>query len=221
MKDCAVSDMVKEIKILLDRNQESPSLLPDDSDTLSQGELIRSKIVDAAKMILTNAPSPFVEGTELENPNVSWNLSYGTYVGKVNLPSDLLRILSVKVSDWVRPAKVIMDNDDEYKLQTCRFGVRGNSEKPVAVIVHSDGARYLELYTSTTDEATLKLSYVQQPSINAGGNISLPDLLVDAVKYMAGYLVCISLGDSDTANGLLSVARDLAGIANVEPSQPQ
>ena len=51
MVEDAVSDLVKEVKVLLDRNQESAGLLaPDDSDTLSQAELIESKIVDAARI---------------------------------------------------------------------------------------------------------------------------------------------------------------------------
>ena len=53
MSTYAVSELVKEVKVLLDRNQESAGLLtPTDSDTLSQGELIQSKIVDAARIIL-------------------------------------------------------------------------------------------------------------------------------------------------------------------------
>ena len=54
MVEYAVSDLVKEVKVLLDRNQESAGLLaPSDSDTLSQAELIESKIVDAARIILS------------------------------------------------------------------------------------------------------------------------------------------------------------------------
>ena len=138
----------------------------------------------------------------------------------MELPSDLIRVLSVKVSDWIRPGRIISENDDEYKLQTSRFGVRGNVERPVAAIVHAGGKRYIELYTSNSDDATLDLSYVKLPSINAG-TIDLPQGLVDAVKYMTAYLVCVSLGDNDTANGLLSVAKNLAGIVDIEPSQMQ
>jgi hypothetical protein len=58
MVEYAVSDLVKEVKVLLDRNQESAGLLaPTDTDTLSQGELIQSKIVDAARIILEDAPA--------------------------------------------------------------------------------------------------------------------------------------------------------------------
>ena len=53
------------------------------------------------------------------------------------------------------------------------------------------------------------------PSISEG-NIELPETLKDSIVYMAGYLTCISLGDTDTASGLLGVARKLAHI--VEPT---
>lgn len=215
-----VSTLVKEVKVILDRNQESAALVPDDSDTLSQGELIQSRIVDAAKLILTDAPSELVEGAMLTDGKVLWQSSHGAYVGKVQLPSDLIRILSVRVSDWIRPGKLISEEDDEYKLQSCRFGLRGNVERPVAAIVHIGGERYMELYTSNTNDATLDLSYVKLPDISIG-MIGLPLGLKDAIVYMTAYLVCVSLGDSSTAEGLLSVARNLAGIANVEPSQMQ
>lgn len=215
-----VSTLVKEVKVILDRNQESAALVPDDSDTLSQGELIQSRIVDAAKLILTDAPSELVEGAMLTDGKVLWQSSHGAYVGKVQLPSDLIRILSVRVSDWIRPGKLISEEDDEYKLQSCRFGLRGNVERPVAAIVHIGGERYMELYTSNTNDATLDLSYVKLPDIS-NGMIGLPQGLKDAIVYMTAYLVCVSLGDSSTAEGLLSVARNLAGIANVEPSQMQ
>lgn len=215
-----VSTLVKEVKVILDRNQESAALVPDDSDTLSQGELIQSRIVDAAKLILTDAPSERVEGAILTDGKVRWQSSHGAYVGKVQLPSDLIRILSVRVSDWIRPGKLISEEDDEYKLQSCRFGLRGNVERPVAAIVHIGGERYMELYTSNTNDATLDLSYVKLPDIS-NGMIGLPQGLKDAIVYMTAYLVCVSLGDSSTAEGLLSVAKNLAGIANVEPSQMQ
>lgn len=215
-----VSTLVKEVKVILDRNQESAALVPDDSDTLSQGELIQSRIVDAAKLILTDAPSELVEGAMLTDGKVLWQSSHGAYVGKVQLPSDLIRILSVRVSDWIRPGKLISEEDDEYKLQSCRFGLRGNVERPVAAIVHIGGERYMELYTSNTNDATLDLSYVKLPDIS-NGMIGLPLGLKDAIVYMTAYLVCVSLGDSSTAEGLLSVAKNLAGIANVEPSQMQ
>lgn len=214
MVEYAVSDLVKEVKVLLDRNQESAGLLaPSDSDTLSQAELIESKIVDAARIILSDAPE--VEGTSCKNA-VTWTDSNGYYVGKMVLPTDMLRILSVKAEGWNRPAEIISESDDAYKYQNCKYGVRGNPERPIAAIVHTANGKSIELYTSKKQDATLAFIYVQVPSITTEQKISLPSVLKDAILYMAGYLACISLGDTDTASGFLGVARKLAHI--VEPT---
>lgn len=213
----AVSDLVKEVKVLLDRNQESAGLLaPSDSDTLSQAELIESKIVDAARIILSDAPDDMVEGTSCTN-DVTWTDSNGYYVGNMILPTDMLRILSVKAEGWNRPAEIISESDDAYKHQNCKYGVRGNPERPIAAIVHTADGKSIELYTSKKNDATLAFIYVKIPSITTEQKISLPSVLKDAILYMAGYLTCISLGDTDTASGFLGVARKLAHI--VEPTE--
>lgn len=214
MVEYAVSDLVKEVKVLLDRNQESAGLLaPSDSDTLSQAELIESKIVDASRIILSDAPE--VEGISCKN-DVTWTDSNGYYVGKMVLPTDMLRILSVKAEGWNRPAEIISESDDAYKYQNCKYGVRGNPERPIAAIVHTANGKSIELYTSKKQDATLTFIYVQVPSITTEQKISLPSVLKDSILYMAGYLTCISLGDTDTASGFLGVARKLAHI--VEPT---
>lgn len=216
MVEYAVSDLVKEVKVLLDRNQESAGLLtPDDTDTLSQAELIESKIVDAASIILSDAPEDMVEGTACTNA-VTWEDSNGYYVGKMILPIDMLRILSVKAEDWTRSATIISESDDAYKYQNCKYGVRGNPERPIAAIVHTTNGKSIELYTSKKQNATLAFIYVQVPSVTTEKKIMLPSTLKNSIIYMAGYLTCISLGDTDTASGFLGVARKLAHI--VEPT---
>ena len=84
MSTYAVSELVKEVKVLLDRNQETSGLLtPTDTDTLSQGELIQSKIVDAARIILKDAPASMLDGKTFNELNTAWEESNGAYVGTV------------------------------------------------------------------------------------------------------------------------------------------
>ena len=216
MVEYAVSDLVKEVKVLLDRNQESAGLLaPSDSDTLSQAELIESKIVDAARIILSDAPEDMVGGTSCTNA-VTWTDSNGYYVGEMVLPADMLRVLAVEAEGWNRPAEIISESDDAYKYQNCKYGVRGNPERPIAAIVNTANGKSIELYTSKKNDATLAFIYVQIPSITAEQKISLPCVLKDSIIYMAGYLTCVSLGDTDTASKFIEVARKLAHI--VEPT---
>ena len=188
MVEYAVCDLVKEVKVLLDRNQESAGLLaPADTDTLSQGELIQSKIVDAARIILEDAPASMLDGKTFNGLNTAWAESNGAYVGTVYLPSDMIRLINVKASDWNRSAEIITEEDDVYKIQCNRFGVRGNPERPIAALIHNSGNRYLELFTSKSNTATVSLTYVGIASIS-DGNIDLPETLKDSIVDMAAYL---------------------------------
>ena len=163
-----------------------------------------------------DAPAYMLDGEKFDGLKTAWTESNGAYVGTVYLPSDMIRLLNVKASDWNRSAEIITEEDDAYKIQCNRFGVRGNPERPIAALIHNSGNRYLELFTSKGNTATVSLNYVGMPSINEG-NIDLPETLKDSIVYMAGYLTCISLGDTDSASGLLGVARKLAHI--VEPTE--
>lgn len=221
MVEYAVSDLVKEVKVLLDRNQESAGLLtPDDTDTLSQAELIESKIVDAARIIEEEAPYYLVAGKNILNLVAPTFTKIGdTYIGRIALPTDFMRLLTIQMDDWDRPAKIISSEDEEYHLQFCKYsGVRGNPHKPVAALVQSSsGDLELELFASKSLKAKLKYgTYIPIPSIS-NGSIMICEKLKDAIVYMAGYLTCISLDDTDTASKFIGVARKLAHI--VEPTE--
>ena len=216
MEKYAVSDLVKEVKVILDRNQETAEMVPGDTDTLSQGEIIRGVIVDAAKTIERNAAGSLLDGITYHSAKATWTLMNGAYVGYITLPSNLMRVDMVKVSDWERSTFVASEGDDRYKMQGNRW-VRGNVQNPFAVLVHYKGELALELYTSNSSDATVDFSYVPTPSIDSDGNIELCSKLKDAIVYMAASLACISLGDTESAASYKSTAYELAGI--VEPSQ--
>lgn len=221
MKEYAVSDLVKEVKVILDRNQESAALVPTDSDTLSQGDIIRGVIVDAARIIEEKAPLHLLAGKNILNLVApTFELVGDTYVGRIALPSDFMRLLVVQMNDWDRPAKVISSEDDEYRLQFCKYsGARGNPHKPIAALVQSSsGDLELELFASKSLQAKLKYgTYMIIPSISEDGNIEICERLKDAVVYMAAYLTCIALGDTQSAVGYKATAYELADI--VETSQ--
>lgn len=215
--ECAVSDLVKEVKVILDRNQESDALLtPDDSDTLTQGKLIESRIEDAATIIESLAPPHKVNGSHY-SPSPTWTFVNGLYVGKLELMDSVMRVLSVRASDWNRNARIITEHDEEYAYQNSKFGVRGNPDRPIAVLINNRGSNALELYSSSTNEG-VSLSYVSYPKVE-NGNINLPQGLKDSVLYMCASLVCVSLGDMTSAANHRAVAYRLADID--EPSQTQ
>lgn len=219
MDSYAVEGLVREIKNILDRNQENAELIPTDSDTLSQGEIIKSKLVDATKLIESNASLQMLSGYSYkDNGSLRMEANNGMYVGKVPLPKDLLRLLSVRMSGWERPAKIISELDDEYGWQSNRFGVRGNPQRPIAAVVQSNGDLQLELYTCKTATETLNCTYIPIPYID-NGVIFMCKKLKESILYMAASLVCTTLGDTDTASSLKSTAFELANITELSKTQ--
>ncbi len=211
-----VSELVSEVKVILDRNQETSALVPEDTDTLSQAELIESVLLPATRTIEQLAPVEMLGDltTQITSPRVTWTNVNGAYMGTITVPEEMLRIVSVRASDWDRPGTIILDTDKAYAWQSNVY-VRGNTEAPIVAFTHKSGQRTLELYTSKTDKATVDFTYLDDPSIRKtvdGLYINVCWLLHDAIVYMAASLVCDSIGDSQTATSLKAIAYQLAGI---------
>lgn len=221
----SVSELVRAVKVILDRNQEKEGLLtPEDSDTLSQGELIESKLVEAAKIIEWNAPKEKIDYhlTARQDGN---SIEIGDYYyRREKLPTDFFRLLSVSCDgEWERNATIIGEEDDRAKMVRNKWRVCGTPEQPIAVVkMHTeyDGmmGRFVESYAMKEENSIPAILYLPMPEVK-DGNITLCTEIKDAILYMAASLVCVSLGDNDTAAGLRSVAYRLANI--VEPQETQ
>ena len=147
-------------------------------------------------------------------PKITWEeRSAGSYIGRLPLPKMLMRLMSVKMSDWSRPGRIITEDDAEYLWQSSDFaGVRGNPHKPIAAIVSTDEGMTLELYSCKSISAKVERgAYINYPEIS-GGSISLAEKLKQAIVYEAARLVCLTMGDVQTAAGLEQTAMRLAGM---------
>lgn len=220
MDSYAVEGLAKEVKVILDRNQESAELIPNDSDTLSQGEIIKNRLVEATKIIESNAPLYMLSGYEIGTKDtLSFKQAGSLYVGEVQLPKDLMRLLMVRMSDWERGGKIIQETDEEYAWQCSRFGVKGNPQRPIAAVVqNADGDLSMELYSCNSSAATLSCTYIPLPYID-NGVIFMCKKLKESILYMAASLVCTSLGDTTTASSMQSMAFRLADIEEKTQTQ--
>lgn len=150
---------------------------------------------------------------------LSFKQSGGLYVGEVQLPKDLMRLLMVRMSDWERGGKIIQETDEEYVWQCSRFGVKGNPQRPIAAVVqNADGDLSMELYSCKTSAATLSCTYIPLPYID-NGVIFMCKKLKESILYMTASLVCTSLGDTATASSMQSTAFRLADIEEKTQTQ--
>lgn len=232
-----VSDLVKEIRVAIDSNLESDQLATiGDMDQLALEEIIGSKIAEAARIVVLNAPSYLLDGAatipvapassrasalsddeeddddtgdgEPKDPSIEWK----TTAGRISLPGDFLRLVSFKMSDWsYAVSEAISQTDPMYAQQFSRYGgLRGCPQRPVVAIVPRGTGLVLEFFSCKGGEtATVDHAlYIQIPSVE-NGQIKLCEKLHDATVYYAAYLTAISTGEATLAEALLGIVNEL------------
>ena len=213
-----ISDIVKEVKIAIDENVDSTSMegLPDE-DTLKLNEIIESKVVDAARIIMVNAPVHLLDNGKPFAESITWQSAPGYGMGYIHLPDDFLRLVSFKMSDWDYAVTVAITEDSpQYQMQRSRFaGVRGNPQKPVVAITQQPVGLVLEFYSCNSGEnaAVVRARYIPVPRIR-NHRIEFPEKLRSAIVYYTAYLTSLSLGNGDAAAAMLSTSRELAEITS-------
>lgn len=208
-----VDELKQEIKIALDQNKTSALLLEaGDIDTLSLDEVVESKIVDAVRIIETQAPVYLLDHGKPFGESIGWKGQAGYGAGYVLLPDDFMRLVSFQMSDWSRQVSVAITEDDPlYAQQQSRYpGVRGCPQKPVVAITNQPVGHYLEFYSCTGGESVSvkRAQYIPMPRIE-NGRIEICEKLKSAVVAYAAYLAAQSLQEAEWAERLLNIAKEL------------
>lgn len=210
-----VSDLIAEVRVVMDRNNTSAPLLAEgDIDTLTIEEIIEASLPRAARIIEGNAPHHLIDSGKPFGQSISWESRRGIGSGSIHLPDDYLRLVVFQMSDWSRPVtETISEDDDEYAVQRSRYGVKGNPQRPVVAVVQQPIGLVLEFYSCEAgDKAYVKRArYLPIPKVRKG-KIELCEKLKDAVVYYTGYLAYLSLGDANSAALLRATANQLAEI---------
>ena len=176
----SLSQIISDTRVWIGHNHEDRQLIAiEDPYTLSLDELIRSKVEMAARAVLREAPTELLEPGLPVRTRLIWPGRPGKGMAMLPLPDDFLRLLSVRLSDWHRPARIITDDDPASRWQSSPFvGVRGNPARPVAVITANPAGRVAALYSSMAGPSVrlVQAQYVPSPHI-ADGFIRLPESL--------------------------------------------
>ena len=205
-----VSEMVKDVRIAIDMNRTDEPLIDiDDEDTLSLDEIIESKLIDAVRLVESEAPAIMLEsGHDFGKENV--------FLGKdgkgfIILPSDFMRLVSFRMSDWHRTVfNSIDESDPEYGKQSSKWkGICGSPEKPVVAIVHRSEGKVLEFYSCNDDKATVaQATYVPYKKIDEDGGLDVSEDCYRAAVYRAASLALASVGDQMSGT-MLEISKSL------------
>ncbi len=218
MKSVTLSDVIREVKIILDENITEVSVLTDDPDQLQMEGHIRARIIDAVRAIHEAADSSLlddgeeipVESTVTVIQNQIDGAAYQNGTGYVTLPDDFMRLVIFKMKKWKRPVvEAISDTDPRYFLQKSRFvGIRGGTEKPVCAITTGGASKVLEFFSLSPGETDLEVEkhrYLPLPAIE-DDTIKMCRKLVRPIYYQCAALVALSLKDQSSAN-LFEIAK--------------
>lgn len=215
MKKILVDDLVNEVRVTLDENSPESSYLYESSDNIELDDIIRSKVLDAIRLALEDAPLSFLEPTKITTPTITGN-DDGS--GKVAIPDDFLRLVGLKLKGWNRGVSMVYNKGSEMDYIQRNKYTRGTYIKPVCVFSHTDdGTRCLEYFVAAKEgdaynHVVEHFHYVPLPTItideDGGEYVSFPELLSFAiVNYCAG-LVLTSRGEQANGNNFITLAQN-------------
>ena len=217
MTPYSVEELIKEAKVAIDENISSQPLASlGDLDTLTLDEILLSKVEDAARLVEESAAHHLLDAGKPFATSVTWENDVAGYgAGRTLLPTDFMRLISFRMSDWYRPVtEAITEEHPLYDQQSSRYlGVRGNPERPVVAIVHGESGQVLEFYSCQAGPGVRVSAarYLPIPTIK-DGEIELCPKLQRAVVYRLASMACAIVGHSDLAAILLGTSNELAGI---------
>ncbi len=204
----ALPTLVRDVRLTLDRNRNNADLLTVDLNTQMLDEAIARNIIDGVVIVLKQ-----VDWTQLEmgatfQGDIHW-MDQGS--GYVVLPSDFIRLLAFKMSDW-NYAVNIMDYETSslYKRMHSPYkSLRGVAEHPLVFEVWHDEGKTLAFYSCNSEDAQIvRAEYVPLPCI-ADDAIEIPFLCYGACVNSIASLVAMERGATELASALQEKAKSL------------
>ncbi|WP_305277892.1 hypothetical protein [uncultured Duncaniella sp.] len=203
-------EMARAVRVAIDMNKgDEPLIMEGDTDTLTLDEIIMSKLADAVRMVVSEAPLHLLEsGHDFGD----CDLHIGDDgKGFVILPRDFMRLLCFRMSDWTRPVyEAITESDALYGRQSSKWkGVCGSASRPVCAVVRRSEGLVLEFYSSRSGRATVaQATYLPYPIVDRDGGIDVAEGCYRAAVYRAASLALASVGDQNWQT-MLEISKSL------------
>ena len=189
------------------------------SDEQNLTAVIIDKIPYALTYVFENAPEDKLDNdslgslTQAETSIVT--IAAGEPV-KVKLPSDVIRVVSARLSSWSQSPVPVSESSQEYLMQQDAYA-RGSWDRPVNAIAYHGADRYLELYSAKASTDSIEASVIRKPTIGDTSvgttDISVPSRLESAFIYQIAGLTMVAFREQIAAS-LFTIARQyLTGIS--------
>lgn len=206
----SIEGITEDVRVAIDENTKGAQLIADgDIDTLTLDEIIRSKVAEAARRVISVAPVNYIDSGLAISGTVTWRKSSGS--GWIHLSDDFMRLIVFKMSNWERPVyEAISGTDPRYAMQFSRYaGIRGNAQKPVVAITRRAEGLALEFFPFEEGSGVEQALYFPFPKIDTDGGINIPEHCYLPAIYQAAALTLATLKDYEGAKALTALSESL------------
>jgi hypothetical protein len=185
--------IIRDTRILLDLDSRERPLIPHSGGRPHIDSMIRAMLLPAVRTVIQHADIHLLGPGEPIRATLAWPEGRpGVGMAILPLPDDCLRLLAVKLTDWKRPARIQRETDAEYAWQSSTFtGIRGNPDRPVAVVCQRPTGEVAELYSSNSrDGVGVDMAqYAPMPQLHADNTIRLHEAIYHTVINQMAQMV--------------------------------
>lgn len=201
--------LVEKVRVLLNEadGDSGVSLISD--DTLLLDKHIKALLPEAVLFVQMNKNSGTVNVKSTNSADLSKNLMEGA---EVQLPSDYIRLVSLKLTSWLVPCRFAYASGSRMEsLQKNKY-MRAGASSPVCFEACND---YMEnvliAYPAPKSGSDVYVEHlVYEARYNPAEGITGGDeSLVTAVTYQCAALLCNVFGKFDAANVFMGIAATL------------
>ena len=163
-----VQEIVTRVRAAIDELMENDSaFIRQTTDEANLTRVIVDKIGYALQHIFETAPIEKFDSSVFEEYNSTelasnFSIDSTTLVGKLTLPTGLLRIVTARLSSWSHFPIPEPDTSQVYLMQQDTYA-RGSWDRPVNILTYSGTARVLEMYCAKTASDTLRFVFIRKP----------------------------------------------------------
>lgn len=191
-----VDKLIEDVRVAIDLNRRNDSLEEEgDPETLETDEIIRGCICESIDQVHLDAPVWMLES---QNLPTDFQLD-GKGCGKMTLPSDFLRLVAFKMSDWGKAVfEVFLPGELGYEKQQSRWkGIYGNPQDPALTVEPGVSGLILKSYSSSSSGALEYALYVPMARIESG-KVKISQKCYKAAVNHIGALVLATLGENNS-----------------------
>lgn len=211
-----VGTIVSQVRSAIDEVMQNDSdFLRESNDELNLTDIIISKIGFALQHVVENAPVEKLDSDAFETLSSEeaggFSVDGTSLVGKLKIPTDLLRIIDARLSSWTRFPIPVTDMSQVALMQQDEYA-RGSYDRPVNILTYEGTDRYLMMYCAKTASDTLNFTFIRKPKAdeysadNPNKEVKVPSLLEASLIYQIAGLTMVAFRE-EVAASLFAIAQ--------------